>query len=423
MFTLSNVESNVNLHVSNKFKLKPVKFFTKKKNLNRFENKGICGIVLNCTSPNTNTKSITNSLNQYKKQKTSYYQPKSYHRWFLCADAMNPPHTFVIVTLTFQQTAEFLKHVHEDSTFMGMPFYIVEPNLSTSRVGDYLQVLEYNGQPMIPLKHNTKFLKKPSPVDLPRGGDQTFFFVLEGVQLTLTRMKYNTNTCTGYQCDRHWGKDGCVCCHSSMGNALVYEFDFEIPVNKEQFNATMHVATLKSFKTMSVFFRNLIEYTHETTPGKEEMFLLRRRSQVRRLLDFINENGGWKVIGWCKRGLLTFEGEAGKVENTNVNLNLTSVQPQEEKILQESLFKGIQIRVDFDLLDDELPNLSQEIESASSDDDSTSTSNSKLSDKEEDEGQDMEDEEDDGDRGDKNNMEDNGDAEEDSNLHSNSDDV
>jgi len=163
MFRFGNLERTLNMGVGDNFKLKPIKFFTKKKNMSKFEDKGISGIILNCTSPTTATRAIS-TFNNNKKTKTGYQQAKTYHRWFLCADAMNPPHTFVILTHTNQQTCELLFHVH-DNSFMGMPFYLVEPNLSTSRVGDYLHILEHKGEKLYPVRTNARTLKKPAPIE------------------------------------------------------------------------------------------------------------------------------------------------------------------------------------------------------------------------------------------------------------------
>ena len=239
----SSVPYNVN---PDKFKLKRMTWFAEKENLTRFENKGIVGYILNCTSPSAIGKAPS-TYNNSKKVKTSYQTAKTYHRWFLCADARNPPHTFAIVCHTHYLTQRFLKYA-QDSSFMGMPFYLVEPDLTTSRVGDYLHVVSVNEKSqMLPLKLNSCILKAPAPIQLPTNAEHTYYFVLEHQQLTLTRMKSTTNTCTGIQCDRHWGKDGCVCAAGAMGKSLVYIMDIKIPVDEEQFKSTYHIATMMYF--------------------------------------------------------------------------------------------------------------------------------------------------------------------------------
>ncbi|CAJ1964655.1 unnamed protein product [Cylindrotheca closterium] len=93
------------------------------------------------------------------------------------------------------------------------------------------------------------------------------------------------------------------------------------------------------------------------------------------MISYINDNGGWKIIGWCKRGLLSIKGETDKVENRNVNLRLTSVYPQNVGILDDENFKKLLIREDFEIPDSALTNLSPNPETTEDDESDSSSSN------------------------------------------------
>src|SRR6056300_73827 len=96
-----------------KFKLKELQFFTLEKNEPRLENKGIWGIILHVTKPTV----VSNSVNQgnNRRQKSSYNQIKLYHRWILCADVLNPPHTFAMITQNHTTSYKFFQYVADQS--------------------------------------------------------------------------------------------------------------------------------------------------------------------------------------------------------------------------------------------------------------------------------------------------------------------
>ena len=363
-----HIQPGVTLPVNPNFKLKKLKYFTREENAAKLENKGVFGCILHITKPKP-----TNNSNQAngKKQRTSYTPVKSYHRWILCGDLMNPPHTFALITHSHSQSFRFFHYVM-DQSLIGLPFYLIEPKLSTGRLNDYLHIVEVHDTRLIPLKP----IAFPGhfPVTLPRDGNQTYWFLLKNQEVKLATMKYHYNTCTGYQCDRQ--KEGeCVCVKPALGDKMVYEFDFMIRVDKDLFNLPIHVITLASFAAMSVFFVNLGDYLAVTNPTREHFFLNRRRSQFRRMIKFINARGGFELLGWCKKGLLQIDGESERVANDQAKLHLSSVRPQDPGILDNPEFKALQIRADFDIADADLTNLDYE------DDVSSDSSGSEGSDK------------------------------------------
>ena len=374
MFSLSNIRPDVSIDMRNKYKVKRMKFFTNKDNKPKFENKCLSGVILHVKAPTQGAAKTQSTYNQNKKVRVPGQGGKNYHRWFLVGDLKNPPHTYAIVTHSHKQTWDFLHHVH-DEPFVGMPFYLIEPGLSTSRVGDYLHVVDYTKEKMIPLKTDCRVLKKPAGIQLPNSSEETFYFVLENQQIQITKMGFSFDTCCGYQCDRQKCKDECVCAFGAIGNPFVYELDVLYPVDKEQFKVDHHVTTLSSFRTTNIFFHNISEYSQATTKEKEEKYLYRRRSQVRRLCQYINDNGGFRLVGWVKKGLLQIDGEIERVESKDVNLHLSFMYPQNEKILEDETFKSLQIREDFESSDEELPNLLPGSQEQSDDSDSDDDDN------------------------------------------------
>jgi len=287
-------------HISNNVDIVDVKYFNEPKNKNKLEDKGIHLIVLAAKSPGTTILSRPSTYNSNKK--VAAYN-KTYHRYFLCADASNPPHCFALVTNNMSQTHQLLCSTVDES-IMGLHYYLLEPNVSTSRMGKYLPVLNCEDDTLIPLQPSKCKLTKRSPIEVPSGSDETYYFKLENIKITMSRIKAPHDvSCTGFQCDRQKKKGECVCIQFAGGFPLVYSFDIEFDVDPKVMNGeTSHVSSFRSFRTTEVFFRNFVEYSSTTTYEREKIMLQKRRKQMKQMVNYINENQGWTIIGWCKRG-------------------------------------------------------------------------------------------------------------------------
>lgn len=351
LLQLGNILPDVSVPQTRKpKKLRPVIYFTLPENKGKTQNRCIWGVILDVTSPKA-TSTLQNGQN--KKPRNYYQTSKAYHRWFLCADMMNPPHTFVIITHSYNETHNLCHHVG-DQSLLGLPFYVIEPKLSTSRMNDYWTVIHAKERKLIPLRSTATI---PQDIVLPADGEQTFYFCLEGHRIRLATMDISFDCCIGYQCDRQKGGDNCQCVKSGNGNKFVCIMDIEYEVDSKLFKCDTHVTTIASFNTASVFYDNLRDYASKIKGDNENLVLERRRSQFRKMIKYINERGGFKLIGWCKKGMIQAEGEVEKVVNTEVKLHLTSVYPQDESILDDAEFKSLQITVDHSMEDQNLNNL------------------------------------------------------------------
>ena len=65
---------------------------------------------------------------------------------------------------------------------------------------------------------------------------------------------------------------------------------------------------------------------------------------MKEIYEFINGNGGWRMIGWCKRGEISVEGETEKIENDEINIHLTYVYPSNHDILRDEDFRKLVIK-------------------------------------------------------------------------------
>jgi len=357
-------------------KVKEISYFTKERHRSKLQSKALCLTVLQVKTPSpaSRTASKISSFNQNKKNKITLQPAKSYHRYFLCADASNPPHCFALITHSVAKTMMLTKHL-EDESYIGTFFYLIEPDMITSTIGEYLQVVDYKRQNLVPLSPTATVISRPSPIVLPATSEETFYFVLENQQIKITKSDSTDDTCKGFSCDRQKNKAECSCLTLTGSNALVYQFDIEFQVDRTQFNYDTYVASLSSFRTCTVFFHNFVDYCNATNPKLKTSMLFRRRSQIRRIAKYINCHGGWKLIGWCKKGLLQIDGEAEKIPNNKVALHLSYAYPQNPEIMETEDFSNLQIKNDFKMSLFQLKNLDSDEDESSDSSDTSNESN------------------------------------------------
>lgn len=351
---LDAIRSHVNsYHVSPNAEVEEIKYFTDPKNRDDLEDKAAQLIILTCKAPSMGISTKTSQYNSVKKVLLN----RTYHRYFLCADARNPPHCFGLVTTTMAQTHQLVSNVADES-FVGLSFYLVEPNITTSKMGKYLPVLTCEDDALIPLKPEDSSVDKASHIELPSGLEETYYFELKNRKIKMSRIKSPHDvSCTGVQCDRQKKKGECICIQFAPGFPLVYTFDIKFDVDPKVMNGeTTHVSTFRSFRTTEVFFRNFTEYSSTTTFDRERHMQQKRRHQMSRMVEYINNNGGWKLIGWCKKGELAIEGEVERVESSDVKLHLSYVYPSNTKIFEDEEFKKLRIYDDFN----EVPTLTSD---------------------------------------------------------------
>lgn len=362
MFSVRNIRRNTDLsRVSDCTKVKKVKYFTDKAHRTRLEDKAIALMVLHVkcagTYSSTTNRNATYNPNQNKKQKTPVVsKTANYHRYFLCADLANPPHCFCIITHSLSETCKLLAHIG-DEPVPGLCFYMIEPNLSTSSIGNYLSVISYSGEDLMPIRTGINVMKRPSRVVMPSSNEETYYFKLENQSIGLSRARLcPLQTCTGYQCDRQREKSECTCVGGSPGVPMVYEYIVEFAV-KRKYKTEVHASLFRSVRFTGLFFDNFEKFASSVTKEDEAALRQRRRKQFNNICEYVNYYCGWTIVGWCKKGLLTVENETEKVQSDDINMNLTYVQPTDMSIFDDETFQELLIFNDHNIPDSELTNV------------------------------------------------------------------
>ena len=154
-------------------------------------------------------------------------------------------------------------------------------------------------------------MKKPYtipsvPVNTQVQENNSMAFVLNGVTLNLNRNVAVQTTCSGFLCDKQracdWnGQRGCGCYHMTQ---------YRINIMLEH---TIFMDTSQGQIVHSSFSSNnfSLMYLTDNLPGGGRVSALRTtdaycgiEDAIKEVVDHVNENGGWTVVGWYKRGII-----------------------------------------------------------------------------------------------------------------------
>ena len=145
------------------------------------------------------------------------------------------------------------------------------------------------------------------PVYKEVGEHNSMAFVLVGRKVNINRSSPIQTTCGGLLCDKQrcddWnGTRGCGCYHMSPDiSSIVFQHSVFFSVGNDR----IYHSNFSSNKFSSF-------YLSRHLPGSTPVSTLRVTKDfwdiedcIKNVLDLVNRNGGWTVVGWYKRGVIT----------------------------------------------------------------------------------------------------------------------
>ena len=177
--------------------------------------------------------------------------------------------------------------------------------------GDYLDkshsiLIVDKGKGSIPLNASlVAHLTNVPLVALPMGESE--YFCQKGITLTLKTACFAMSTCKGYQCDQQYdfteAAVGQCVCFNSLSKSPVVELDVEIPCsNAYKRNGKTRILKFRSRQTSSIFVAK--EAWCCLKEGRVSDMLVLRKA-VTKINKYINEHGGFTIVGWSQTGAVT----------------------------------------------------------------------------------------------------------------------
>ena len=301
--------------------------------------------VLSCTmgtsSSNTGRVMSSGNFGPNKRAKTS--TSTTYNRYFLVADLENPPHCAAILPRSTDEASRLLSIIN-GGAFVGVPFCCSEPFPVQQTLGDFLPILQLTRSPFLPVKSIHDHLTSTEvSMCMPRNIGETNYFILTNKGITVHCINVcPEQTCLGIQCDRQKGKSGCSCQHSTNHTSSVYEIDLEFPIppsiNRADHDTilddepnTTTVIGFRSLKTTKLFFKNYENYCTRHTTADQERNRLQIRLKFENMVQHINDNGGWTIVGWFMMGSVVdaASNAADKIQNNEITIHISYLYPTE----------------------------------------------------------------------------------------------
>ena len=275
-------------------------------------------------------------MQQRKKMK------KGYDRIFFMSDGKGG--TFCIVTQNEQKSRAMCCLCVADIAVGQM--YVL-PHVKTND-GSTLQ----NDMPVLEFKHHffplmDSFIDhlSPIPVSKPDVGKETNFFLLKNAQMLFHNVlligKGDTYPpcCNGKFCDRTLrlksNKEACGCFSmNSSTSSIVIEADIQ-HVCEDDTSKSFIVFNHRSLRTTQLFIENYtILYTNSSE--MRASYAARFEDAVESCCDYINNNGGFTVMGTCSRGEISdISNVHEKIASTRVTHGITYIQPTNLSILNQ----------------------------------------------------------------------------------------
>ena len=203
-------------------------------------------------------------------------------------------------------------------------------------------------------------------VDYQIQGNSAFAFVMRGMKLKVGGLTPIATSCSGLFCDRQRVDDwngtergcGCYAMHHRRSSialqfdiAIMNDLDGEQVISMNSFSSNRFS---KLFLTESISPSVLLQQLQFTN----EFFAL--EDKVIEMVNYINENGGFTVIGWYKRGVINdrslVSGNSNgassnqtndnvMVDNGEVNFHVTNLIPDSALVEDSEAFQALKFDV------------------------------------------------------------------------------
>jgi hypothetical protein len=203
---------------------------------------------------------------------------------------------------------------------IGTIFRLVSPNLVDQEIG---------GIPLIKADQPSMVMRPPTilpetPINAHVEGDKCHAFTVNGATLHLSKTKVCETSCAGFFCDKQRADEivrPTACgCFNMLGYRSRLAVAHNVTVRINDSNST--IITQKCFSSASfsrVYLKGLF-------PQNSNAGMFEHNNQYRELknaattnVSLVNLNGGWTVIGWYKRGMMTDRALIGNVEQLAEN--------------------------------------------------------------------------------------------------------
>ena len=184
-----------------------------------------------------------------------------------------------------------------------------------------------NEIPMLETRYSVVVMNFPrmyheSPVDITIGGNTSRAFVLNNCELDILSITPEQTSCGGLFCDKQRvmeikeRKQACGC-YSMLARRSNLALDYALTLTKKELLWEFTVENFSSNKFSLLFQNKLFPYSLQLENFSFSDDHIELDRCMREIVDKVNQQGGWTVIGWYKRGVINDQTLVGSDESNN----------------------------------------------------------------------------------------------------------
>lgn len=311
------------------------------------------------TSGKLNTSILTrgDKGSSYKRQKLQHYQSGDNGNWdrmYVFADLLDNGRCLVMLKTKTRESMDFtsINRKRASQILTGGVFAIFEPTPTDDRRKLGSMPMATSEYPLFPLPFAAeKFtIKNTIPTYMPNKlevGEQKYFIIHDVQTLEINGFRLdNTYTCKGRECDKAhklFTNQHCGC--TAVGNHRnvgCFNVVFDNPFGRDRIhNEDKVVVRLhRSLRTTNMFFEDVEEYAREYSDVNCQSM----KKQIKRMVKYINNKGGWTIVGWFRKGETIEEvatNDTDRVESDTVKCHLSYLGPTDATVLNKKEYKEL----------------------------------------------------------------------------------
>lgn len=318
------------------------------------ERKIVIGHLLRVQTPSTASsfyKPSATSLikgSDTKRIKISTPAAGAYSIMLVCADAMNLPQTFCLIFNSKQDYQSMYGfHSLAERVSLGDKIAFLEPEAADDQVG-YTTVIRNPRRAFALLPVLNIYPCKPAAVSSNPGQEFGWYNVAKSIDIFSPRFlnRGKLVPCYGSTCDRQYSTcKGCFGKSNALIKPLVLSIGIEVqnePVYARSMNRRSATFTdFRSWKFTQLFFEDCDKISNLPTSELDSIDLT---DPLRDMVDIVNLNGGWTIVGWHRLGERTDAEGTELVSSTSTKGHLVSVTPTNIAVLDMPAFKSMRIK-------------------------------------------------------------------------------
>jgi hypothetical protein len=279
-----------------------------------------------------------------KSQKTGHNNAKAYDRLLTFADVNSTGTCFSIMLQTKRDSDKFFNQGRRQGYGVGRCFLIGEPMQTDSKLGgcDAITLIDGFSGLVLPLKDGVQYMPNVPLTHPPDIGSTRFFCYHNQTNISLTHVKLDRSSCTGDLCDRQIDPNllttfRCGCLQTDT-KRVIKILDMSVRVPCEQSFRAEESTTINNFRSLRTTRVFMDEKAIGTIDTNNHVHVRALRKGLKDMITWVNQKGGWTIVGWIRRGQKADESDTSKDAENLASINtaphLTYMMPTDMSILE-----------------------------------------------------------------------------------------